>query len=126
MNIKNLSSKAFTIVELAVIIAVIGILAGINTIGYGSWRQGLAKKEVESDLRQAASAMELSKHFNNGYPTYILGQTPTNYKGSPNVSVKYKSGTSVTYCLEGTSNLYSTTVIYHISAGDSDPKVAGC
>jgi prepilin-type N-terminal cleavage/methylation domain-containing protein len=63
------SSRAFTIVELVLVIVVIGILAGITTIAWSGWRQNAAKSEVKSDLLTVASAMESAKNFGSGYPS---------------------------------------------------------
>lgn len=116
----------FTIVELAIIIVVIGILAGVSVVGYGTWRQSLAKKEVQSDLKQAASALESGKNFNNGYQSYTDGATPDNYKGSPNVQVAFVgAGDGSSYCIEGTSGIYGE-ITYHMSSGDSDPVEGPC
>jgi len=125
MKINNSRTKAFTIVELAVIITVIGILAAVSIVGYGSWRQSLAEKEVQSDLQQVASVMESGKNFKNGYPIYSLDGKPDNYNGSPNVGVKYKSGDLSTYCIEGASSLYEG-VVYHISSTNSKPTEGAC
>ena len=59
---KKITTRGFTIIELVVVITVIAILAAIVVIGYGSWRNSVAKKEVFSDLSMAASAMEKSEN----------------------------------------------------------------
>lgn len=94
------NEKAFTIVELLVVIAVIGILASVAIISYGSWRSDLGAKSVMSDLNAAGTAMENSKNFGSGYPSDI----PSAYSPSANVTVTYVSGDSKTYCLEGRSS----------------------
>lgn len=64
-------SVGFTIVEVIVIIAVIGILAGIGVIGYGAWQKNTAKKVVSSDLQQAQNAMNQKNNFAGSYPSDI-------------------------------------------------------
>lgn len=76
---KQRTSPAFTLVELAIVIVVLGILTGIVTVGYGKWRESIAQKEVQSDLQMAAAAMENAKNFSSGYPTD--GTIPSSFKG---------------------------------------------
>src|SRR6218665_1076515 len=93
-------SKAFTIVELIVVIVVIGILAGVAIVGYGAWRSDLAGKAVKSDLNAASAAMENARNFGEGYPLDI----PSTFAASANVTITYVSGDAKAYCLEGRSS----------------------
>ncbi|RWZ78826.1 MAG: pilus assembly protein [Candidatus Microsaccharimonas sossegonensis] len=54
----SLRFSGFTIVELLVIIAVIGILAGVSILGYGAWKKQTIVSQLKSDLNGAAQAME--------------------------------------------------------------------
>ena len=114
--------RGFTIVELAIIITVIGILAGITVIGYGNWQDSVAKDAVESDLQMVATAMENAKNFSQGYPTSI----PSTFKGSPNVTITYSSGSSGQYCIQG-SYVSRPGVQYYVSSSDGKtPKPGTC
>jgi surface protein len=113
---KNLrSKKGFTVVELVVIIVVIGILAGMSVMGWSSWRTTLAKKEIQSDLNGVVAAMNNYKNFNDGYPLLVEGCifdqdvatgkcTNNIFSASNGVTLTYLSGTTSTFCIEGTSN----------------------
>ena len=121
MKMNHNFSRAFTIIELAVVVVVIGILAGLTVLGYGKWQDSTAKKAVQSDLQIAAAAMENAKNFGNGYPASI----PSTFTTSPNVVVTYYSGsTSTSYCIDGT---YPTrpTVSYFISSIEGPKPLAG-
>ena len=121
---KNIRPEnGFTLVELIIVIVVVGILAGMTVISYGSWRLSIAQKEVQSDLQLAASAMENSKNFMTGYPTAL----PSTFKSSQNVLVTYYSGNSSSYCLNGVS-LANPSVRYYVntSAGNKSPRVGTC
>lgn len=109
--IKQYQSRGFTIVELVITIAIIAILATISVVGYGKWRESMTKKEVQSDLQMAATAMENAKNFGNGYPTD--GSIPSSFKSSANTTIVYKSGTVNTFCIEGTSKT-NTSIHYFI------------
>jgi len=53
MNISKVTTRlraGFTIVELVVVIAVIGILATITIVSYGAWHKSTLSAQVKSDL----------------------------------------------------------------------------
>lgn len=64
----NARKYGFTIVELVIVIAVIGILATIGMISYGSYRTRAAKSAVDSTTQQVK--LKLGEYFtdNNNYP----------------------------------------------------------
>ena len=103
--------RAFTIVELLIVIVVLGILAGITVIGYGTWQTRLAQSSVQSDLKSAAAAMEQAKNFGNGYPTSL----PDSFESGSNVIITYASGGAGSYCIEARSTT-NPSVTYYISA----------
>ena len=84
----------FTIVELMVIIAVLGILAGISIVSYTSWRSSAIKTALASDLSSAAGAMKQELNFKNAYPATI----PASYKGETTITIKWTASSK--FCLE--------------------------
>jgi type IV pilus assembly protein PilE len=116
--------QGFTIVELAVVIAVLGILAAITMGAYGQWRAATAKKEVQSDLIAASAAMENARNFGSGYPLSI----PSTFTGSSGVNLTYKAGgTAQAYCLDA-SSIKVPSVTYYLSSanGNRTPAVGTC
>lgn len=103
------SKSAFTIVELVVSIAVIGILAAVTLVSYGAWRTSTTTAAVRSNLVQAAATMESSRTFNNGYPATI----PTSFVASNDVQVTLQSSDPRSFCIDGTS-LEISTIKYYI------------
>ncbi len=87
--------KGFTIVELVVIIAVIGILAAIGMVSYSAYIKRAARTEAEADLRQAIAQIEKYKAETGGYPT---GNT------AAFVASLRKSSASRTYTSIGAAN----------------------
>jgi prepilin-type N-terminal cleavage/methylation domain-containing protein len=106
--IKNKSRSAFTIVELIVVIAVIGILAGIVLISYGAWRTSVATSSLKSDLEHAASTMESSRTFNNAYPVTI----PTTFVPSSGNTVTLTLPDTKSFCIDGTTTQSASIQFY--------------
>lgn len=101
----------FTIVELLVVIVVIGILAGVVIVGYGTWRNDVVEKQLKSDLTGAASAMESNRNFGKDYPENL----PANFNPSDGVTMSAKSGGG-TYCIQA-SSADNPDVVFNIKNG---------
>lgn len=73
-NSKKLLNKGFTLVELLIVIAIIGIL---TTIGVGSFRSARIKARdarKKSDLEQIAKSLEAYTNDHRVFPTSSNGQ----------------------------------------------------
>jgi sugar lactone lactonase YvrE/Tfp pilus assembly protein PilE len=121
--IKNKYSFAFTIVELIVVISVIGILAGVTLVSYGSWRTSVATSSVKSDLTHAASAMESSRSFGNAYSATL----PTSFTSSTGNTMTLTVTSTTSFCIDGTSS-NSATIQYYIDnlTQATGPKIGTC
>lgn len=104
----------FTIVEVLVVIAILGILAGLSVFGFNGWQNRLAQSEAKSDLAMLATAMQNAKNFGSGYPTSI----PSTFEGSENLTIEYIGGNSTSYCIEARSKKVSS-VVFNIRAGSA-------
>lgn len=96
LSLKKTYIKAFTIVELLVVIVVIGILAAITIVSYSGITNRAKIASIQSDLSN--SYMQLSMFYvdNGAYPTTIsvdCGSSPTT---TTNLCIKPSSGTSYT------------------------------
>lgn len=114
-------TNGFTIVELMVVIVVIGILAGIVVVAYGSWHKNTDTNAVKSDLVNASTAMEGARNFSNGYPSSV----PSTFQASENVQVTGGSSDGKSYCIQGVSS-HDSTVSYYIVNGSKTPQVGSC
>lgn len=76
-KIKQLA-RGFTIVELIIVISVIGILAAISIVAYGSIQASARDKSVQSDI-DALDGLETSYGIKNntGGKAYYSGSSPT-------------------------------------------------
>ena len=115
-------NKGFTVVELAVVIIVIALLAAVAIVSYGNWRTSVATNEVQNDLHGVASAMESARQWNEdgSLPTYAdntvfstASGTDAVFDNSDSVTLTYKWGSTTTYCIEGVS-IPRTSVVYNV------------
>lgn len=132
----NLHAKTngFTIAELILVVTVIGILAGIVIVGYGSWRDKSATSQVKSDLTNVAAAMENARTFGNQYPSYSTGTvfdgintTKSVFTQTSGVTLTYASGSGTVYCINGQSTSRPAITYFVSSAsGDKKPQAGSC
>jgi|GEM_PF-1333643 len=82
------NNKAFTLIELIVVIAIIGVIAGISMVSYSTIRQkGRDTKRIK-DIEQIQTALKLYFYNESSYPqtlnfghSLIGSSSPTNYMG---------------------------------------------
>jgi prepilin-type N-terminal cleavage/methylation domain-containing protein len=100
--------QGFSIVELLVVIAVIGIIVTISVVSYGAWKKDTIATQVKSDLNAVITAMESYRTFNNQYPVTV----PSTVTPSSGVSFSGGSSDGVTYCVAATTTSDSTLQYY--------------
>lgn len=68
---KKISSlrKGFTLIEMLIVVAIIGILASVVVIGIGPAQQRARDSRRASDLKQIQTSLELFYNKNGKYPT---------------------------------------------------------
>jgi len=123
---RTLHQRAFTIVELVVVISVVGILAAITIVSYGAWQKSVRGSAVKNDLVAASAAMENNRNFGTSYVTTQSALdgifTPSN-----DVSVALSLGEADTYCLDGQSTVDTSIVFYLYSKKKEDgPQPGTC
>lgn len=119
---RSRGGSGFTLVELFVVVAVLGILVTVTVFFIGDWRGRAAETEVKHGLLNAAAAMEDARNFGTGYPAAIPGTYTAN--PTPGVSVQLMSSTPSTFCINGWSTA-KTTVRFYVTHQTS-PAPGNC
>jgi len=120
-----LKNKAFTIVELLVVIVVISILAIITLISYNNISAKAVEASLVSDLENASKLLKMDQISNINYPVSLSlandgrGLTPS--QGTTYQYVYNNSSNPRTFCLTATKNSTSYRV-----TNDNQPVAGSC
>lgn len=119
-------SRAFTIVELLIVVVVIAILAAIAIVGYSGITGQARKATVEGALSGVKKSIALySVENDDAYPETL---TRAGVKGSSDakgVTYRYSvdnQATPRTYCVTAIAD----SIRQHVAAGDNAPKQGPC
>ncbi len=130
--------SAYTIVELAAVIVIIGILAAIAVFSYRGWRDGVAEAEVKSDIINVNIAMKNAKNWSegagSGFPVFTEGTVFDGsnaaakkiFTQSQNVTLTYNSGSKDAYCIEAVSKARPSIYLFFDSQVGGEPKKGTC
>lgn len=73
-QMRSKNSKAFTIVELLIVVVVIAVLAAISVVSYNGIQTRTRHAQMKSDISQIAKQLEIYKiQNNNSYPVSSAG-----------------------------------------------------
>lgn len=107
----RLSDSGFTLVELATVIAVIGILVTIVIVTYGNWQQRTRDSQRKSDLEQIATAVKGYVTWNGNFVT-SCGNSGDGFIGAASTDTTAGAGpyasSSVISCLRSSGYLKPT------------------
>ncbi len=134
-SILRMRQSAFTVVELIIVVIVIGLLVTMATVGYGAWRDNVARAEVESDLRNVYAAMEDARNWSEGYPDIDAGapfdgdnvKTKPIFTQSKDVVLTFFAGGRTAFCVDGTSRVRPNIRMFVSTLdGSKEPQIGSC
>ena len=85
-KLRGSNEKGFTLIELMIVIAIIGILAAIAIPNFVSYRQRSYNSAAQSDLKNAMTTQEAYFVDNSIYATSTAKLTAAGFKQSTNVT----------------------------------------
>lgn len=68
-----MNSRAFTLIEIIIVITVLAILSTLVTFGYSSFQQRSAASVAKTEIRNARSSLELFNGLERDYPPNLAG-----------------------------------------------------
>jgi len=120
-NSKRLKIGGFTIVELIVVIAIIGILATISYVSYNGIIKKAAISALKADLEKTASELSSYKSKKGEYPSSLSDVNVSD--SDSDISYQY-TVVDGSYCVAIAS--VKNDVTYNISSGSSEVKEGTC
>ena len=118
-----MKKNGFTMIELLVVVAIIGILAGIGIASYGSANKKARDGKRKADIESIRSALEMYKADKDFYPSnlsdltivpfYIHGIPSPPLNSSPSTYEGGYSNTTTTYSICLTLEIGGSYCVYN-------------
>ena len=117
-SMREQRERGFTLIELLVVILIIAILAAIAIPVFLRQREKGWRSQMESALKNAATAQESYLTANTAYTSVIADLSNEGLKTAPDVSINVFTADGTHYCMKAThTSLTSVTYFYSSNAG---------
>lgn len=91
----------YTLIEIMIVIAVIGILAAIAIVGWNGWRHRVDDSSVRNDITHATTGLSSYRNFKNDYPPNLGG---IDFTASSDVALKLSTNATQIRVYSGLSS----------------------
>ena len=128
-EMKERSEAGFTLIELLVVILIIAILAAIAIPVFLRQREKGWRAQVQSALKNAATAEESFATGNNGaYATTEAELDTEGYQANADVTLDMSTiaAGDTEFCIEATHALLDPTEVWSYDSNVGEPVQAGC
>ena len=113
-KLRGSNEKGFTLIELMIVIAIIGILAAIAIPNFVSYRQRSYNSASQSDMKNAMTTQEAYFVDNSTYATTVALLQGSGFKQSTNVTFVVDANSSTTgYTMTAFHTAGNTTWTIH-------------
>lgn len=116
-KMREQQERGFTLIELLVVILIIAILAAIAIPVFLRQREKGWRSQMESALKNAATAQESWLTQSTGYTNSTAALGSEGLKTAPDVTITVSSATSTAYCMYATHASLSGVTYWYGSAG---------
>ena len=86
-----MNRKGFTLIEMLVVIAIIGLLSSVVVIGLSGARSKARDAKRIADIRQIQNGLEVAYTAVNGYPASVSGNEPRGSQDPQGNDYKYST-----------------------------------
>jgi len=122
----NSNRRAFTLIELLIVVVIIGILASIAIPKFANTKEKAYIASMKSDLRNLTSAMEAYYHDNNSSYATSTTVLSTSYRSSTGVTVTMGTVTATGWAATAAHNTTSKTCSLAVGGTSTNEGVPVC